>query len=150
MEEGMEDSSRQFSSRRRTFRRGQRETSEDSPEIWTGDRKPHQTLQDSALGGRGLDGGPRYLVLVEVDLDGLQLRHLSRNGPDLVLRQVQQVQVPQGSQSGGETRELVPGQAECPQGSELAQRGRQLLDPVPVQTQSLQLLQLPDVLGEDG
>ena len=56
----------------------------------------------------------------------------------------------QGSQSGGELQDLVPRQVEGPQRFELAQSRRQLLDPVPVQTQSLQLLQLPDLIGETG
>lgn len=35
MDKGMEDSSRQFSSRRRTFRRGHAATSADRTEIWS-------------------------------------------------------------------------------------------------------------------
>lgn len=142
----MEDSSRQFSSRRRTLRRGHLEISGDRMEIWRSRKKPwsgRPLLHTS--GWESQERRLQYLVLVQVDLYGLQLCHLHGHIVDLVAGQVQQVQVPQGAQSRWEFRNLVARQAERAQSFELAQTRRQHLDPVPIQTQSLQFLQLGDL-----
>lgn len=55
--------------------------------------------------------------------------------------------MPQRSQSRRELRDLVPRQAEGPEGFELAHCRGKLLNLVPIQTQGLQFLQLADVTG---
>lgn len=72
------------------------------------------------------------LVLVEVDLDGLQLGHLGRNGLYAVLGQVQDVEMTQGAEEAGKFPELIGRETERAQSFQLRERGGELSELITV------------------
>lgn len=90
------------------------------------------------------------LVLIKVDLDGLQLRHLGRNVLDVVLGQVEDVELTQRAEAAGKLSELIGREVESAQGFEVRERGGELRELITVQHQRLQLPQLPHLSRETG